>query len=135
VNPEKSMENSIWKMFFDGSCSKDGYGVGIVFISPDKEVIPLSYKLKFETTNNIAEYEALLLGLKDAKDMGIDKLAVFGDSELVIHQVKNLYQIKKPTLKQYMNEIWTLLKTSFWISTSHLFRETLVNKQITSISS
>jgi ribonuclease HI len=66
----------------------------IVIISPSKDVVSLSYKLEFETTNNIAEYEALLLGLRAAKDMGIDKLAVFGDSELVIHQIKNIYQKK-----------------------------------------
>jgi ribonuclease HI len=85
------MENEVWKMFFDGSCSREGSGVGIVIIYPSKDVVYLSYKLEFETTNNIVEYEALLLGLRAAKDMGIDKLAVFGDSELVIHQIKNIY--------------------------------------------
>jgi ribonuclease HI len=54
-------------MFFDGACSKEGSGVGIVFISPTKEVIPISYKLEFDTTNNINEYESLLLGLKELK--------------------------------------------------------------------
>ena len=50
----------------------------------------MSYKLEFDTTNNISEYEALLLGLKAARDMGIDKLLIFGDSELIIHQIKNI---------------------------------------------
>jgi hypothetical protein len=68
-----SEDNFVWKMYFDGACSKEGSGAGIVFISPTKEVIPMSYKLEFDTTNNISEYEALLLGLKAAKDMGIDK--------------------------------------------------------------
>jgi ribonuclease HI len=62
-----------------------------VFISPTKEVMPLSYKLEFKTTNNIAEYEALLLGLRATKDMGIDKIVVFGDLESIIHQIKNMY--------------------------------------------
>jgi hypothetical protein len=87
-------DNFVWRMYFDGACSREGSGVGIVFISPTKEVIPMSYKLEFDTTNNISEYEALLLGLKVAKDMGIDKLSVFGDSELIIHQIKNIYQTK-----------------------------------------
>jgi len=78
-------------MFFDGSCSKEGSGVGVVFISPVKEVIPLSYKLEFETTKNIAEYEDLLLGLRASKDMGIDKITVFGDLELIILKIKNIY--------------------------------------------
>ena len=66
-------------MYFDGACSKEGSGAGIFFIFPTKEVIPMSYKLEFDTTNNIIEYEALLLGLKAARDMGIDKLSIFGD--------------------------------------------------------
>ena len=41
------------------------------------------YKLEFQTTNNIVEYEALVLGLRDTKDLGIQQLAIFGDSELV----------------------------------------------------
>ena len=90
-------------MFFDGACSKEGSGSGIVFISPSKEVVPLSYKLDFDTTNNINEYEALLVGLKAAKNMGIDKISVFGDSELIIHQIKNIYQTKQQRLKHYKN--------------------------------
>jgi ribonuclease HI len=50
--------------------------------------------MEFETTNNIAEYEALILGLRAAKDMAIDCLAFFGDSELVINQLRNIYQTK-----------------------------------------
>ena len=77
---EKNIENLVWKMFFDGSCSKEGFGVGIFFIFPSKEVVSQSYKLEFDTTNNIYEYEALLIVLKDTMDMGIDKILVFGDS-------------------------------------------------------
>jgi ribonuclease HI len=106
-------DNFVWKMYFDGACSREGSGVGIVFISPTKEVIPMSYKLEFDTTNNISEYEALLLGLKAAKDMGIDKLSVFGDSELIIHQIKNIYQTKQQRLKQYRNEVWDYVDNLF----------------------
>jgi ribonuclease HI len=66
-------------MFFDGASSKEGVGARVVFVSPTQETISLSYKLEFETTNNVAEYEALVLGLRAAKDMGIEELSVFGD--------------------------------------------------------
>jgi hypothetical protein len=39
------VKHFVWKMYFDGACSKEGFGVGIVFISPTQEVIPMSYKL------------------------------------------------------------------------------------------
>jgi hypothetical protein len=62
---------SVWKMFFDGVSSREGVGVGVLLVSPVQEIISLSYKLEFETTNNVAEYEALILGLRVAKDIGI----------------------------------------------------------------
>jgi ribonuclease HI len=79
----------VWNMFFDKSSTREVYGVGVVFLSPCQEAIPLSYKLEFETTNNVAEYEALFLGLRAAKDMGIEEIAVFGDAELVVKQIIN----------------------------------------------
>jgi hypothetical protein len=90
---------SVWKMFFDGASFSIGAGAGVVFKSPSQEIISLSYKLEFEVTNNVAEYEALVLGLRDAKEMGIKEVAVFGDAELVVQQVKGVYQTKHPRLK------------------------------------
>jgi ribonuclease HI len=75
---------SVWKMFFDGASSSIGAGAGVVFKSPSQETISLSYKLEFEVTNNVAEYEALVLGLRAAKEMGIREMAVFGDAELIV---------------------------------------------------
>jgi ribonuclease HI len=104
---------SVWKMFFDGASSSIGAGAGVVFRSPSQETISLSYKLEFEVTNNVAEYEALVLGLRAAKEMGIKEIVVFGDAELIIQQVKNVYQTKHPRLRNYRNEVWDLVDSSF----------------------
>jgi hypothetical protein len=77
--------SSMWKMFFNGASSKEGDGAGVVFVSPCQDTIPFFYKLEFEATNNVAEYEALILGIRAMKDMGIEELAVFGDAELIFH--------------------------------------------------
>jgi ribonuclease HI len=61
---------SVWKMFFDRASSSEGVGARVVFVSPCQETISLSYKIEFETTNNVAEYEALVLGLRAAKKYG-----------------------------------------------------------------
>jgi ribonuclease HI len=106
---EPLLTTSVWKMFFDGASSKKGAGAGVVFVSPTQETISLSYKLEFETTNNVTEYEALVLGLRAAKDMGIEELSVFGDAELIVHQIKNVYQTKHPRLRSYRNEVWDLV--------------------------
>jgi len=73
-HPMVDQGNEVWKMYFDGSSSKESSSAGIVLISPSKEVVTLSYKQEFETTNNITEYDALVLGLRAAKDMAIEKL-------------------------------------------------------------
>jgi ribonuclease HI len=100
-------------MFFDGASSREGAGAGVFFVSPSQETISLSYKLEFETTNNVAEYEALVLGMKAAKEMGIKEIAIFGDAELIIQQVRNIYRAKHPRLRNYRNEVWDLIDHFF----------------------
>jgi ribonuclease HI len=74
----------VWKMFFDGYSSIEGTGVGVVLVSPCQETMSLSFKLEFEATNNLVEYEALVLGLRATKEMGIEEKVVFEDAELII---------------------------------------------------
>jgi hypothetical protein len=61
----------------------------------------------------VAEYEALVLGLRAAKDIKIEEIAVFGDVELIVHQINNLYQEKHPRLRTYRNEFWDLVDSLF----------------------
>jgi ribonuclease HI len=117
-NPITSYEDpppntSIWKRFFDGASSRESVGARVVFIFPTQETISLSYKIEFETKNNMEEYQALVLGLRAAKDMNIEDLVVFGDAELIGHQVKKLYQAKHPRLRAYRNEVWDLVDSFF----------------------
>jgi ribonuclease HI len=90
-------------MFFDRASYREGTGPGVVLVSPVQEVVSLSFKLEFETTNNVAEYEALILGLRVAKYMGIEEISVFGDVELIVQQIRNIYQAKHPRLRSYRN--------------------------------
>lgn len=83
-------------MFFDGASSSEGAGAGVVFISPCQEVMSLSYKMEFEATNNMAEYEDLVLGIRAAKEMGIEEIEIFRDAELIIQQVKKVYRANNP---------------------------------------
>jgi ribonuclease HI len=114
VSPKDPLSiTPIWKMFFDGASSREGAGAGVAFVSPAQETISLSYKLEFEATNNVAEYEALVLGLRAAREMGIQEIVVFGDAELVVQQVRNAYQAKHPRLRSYRNEVWDLVDSFF----------------------
>jgi hypothetical protein len=73
----------------------------------------LSYKLEFETTNNVEEYEALVLGMRATEEMGIKEIVVFRDVELIIQQVRNVYRAKHPQLRSYRNEVWDLIDNFF----------------------
>lgn len=69
-----------WKLYFDGSYTQHGFGVGVLFITPQGGCIPRSYKLAFPCTNNIAEYETLTIGLRIEVQWHIMALKVYGDS-------------------------------------------------------
>jgi ribonuclease HI len=112
-HPISPQSSSVWKMFFDGASSSEGDGAGVVFISPCQEVISLSYKLEFEVTNNVAKYEALVLGMRAAKEMGIEEITIFGDAELIIQQIRNAYHAHNPRLRNYRNEVWDLIDNFF----------------------
>jgi ribonuclease HI len=63
--------------------------------------LPKAYKILFPCTNNITKYEALINGTKIATEWRVDQLDVFGDSQLVINQVNDMYQTKDEKLVPY----------------------------------
>ena len=100
----------MWNMRFDGAVSREGAGVG-VWINPPRLATKLcSYDLSFDCTNNMVEYDALVLGLKTLKEMGARRIVVHGDSELIINQIKGIYQAKHPRLREYTNIVLDLLE-------------------------
>jgi ribonuclease HI len=80
---EENKERS-WGLDFYGVHSSSGSGVGIVLRSPDNETTLFSYRLEFNCTKNIVEYEALILGMNLAIDMNLKSLHVRGDSDLIV---------------------------------------------------
>jgi len=70
----------VWKFFFDVAYSKEGMGVGFLLIAPGGNMFHFYFKLEFEATNNVAEYESLIISLQIAKQMGVKSISAFGDS-------------------------------------------------------
>ena len=100
----------IRRMNFDGAHSRAGKEAGIVITSPSGQIFNFASKLEFEATNNVAEYEALLLGVEIAKDMGIKILSIKGDSYLGILHIKNEYACNCKRLKKYRNGVWDIME-------------------------
>ena len=76
-----------WKMYFDGSLNIDDTGAGVLFVSPSKEQLRYVLRIYFPASNNAADYEACLHGLRIAVELGVKCLYVYGDSALVINQL------------------------------------------------
>jgi ribonuclease HI len=78
-------DSTHWRMHFDGSKMLRGLGASIVLTSPKGDKLHYALQMHFHTSNNVAEYEALVHGLKLAKEIGIQRILCFGDSDLVVH--------------------------------------------------
>ncbi|KAJ9177047.1 hypothetical protein P3X46_012301 [Hevea brasiliensis] len=110
-------------MYFDGAVNLSGNGIGAVLVSPDGKHFPIVIKLRFECTNNVAEYEACVMGLQAAIETKVRKLEVYGDSALIIYQVKGEWQTKDPKLIPYQKYLLELIKKFEEISFTHLSRD------------
>ena len=110
-------EEGLCTMDFDGAVGNDGAGIGIWVRSPfstlnkvPSNVQVCSYKLAFDCSNNEAEYESLIGGLKILRKLNAKRISVYGDSELVIKQVRSEYQAKHPQMWAYRNAVLDILK-------------------------
>jgi hypothetical protein len=82
--PPAKIEHETWIIYFDGSVMKEGASVGLVFISPQGVRMEYMVRLHLPASNNAAEYEALINGLRIAVELRIKRLEIRGDSELVV---------------------------------------------------
>ena len=98
-------------------------GAGAVIVSPDGHIVAKIGKFLGESTNNVAEYMGLILGLKRAKAMGIKELEVLADSELMVKQLAGDYAVKADHLKPLHDEAKALLRGFSWVEVRHIPRE------------
>ncbi|XP_010480610.1 PREDICTED: uncharacterized protein LOC104759371 [Camelina sativa] len=92
-----------WTLYVDGASSKSGAGIGVHLTSPTGEVIEQSFRLAFSASNNEAEYESFLAGLRLAVGIGVRKLRAFCDSQLVTNQFLGEYETKDGRMEAYLS--------------------------------
>ncbi|GFY95426.1 hypothetical protein Acr_10g0008110 [Actinidia rufa] len=104
--PNEPAENlAHWILFVDGSSNQHGCGAGLVIRAPSGEQMEYAIRMGFKATNNEAEYEALLAGLRVATELGAQSLEVFSDSQLVVNQVQGDYLAKDARMIAYLGEV------------------------------
>ncbi|XP_065012782.1 uncharacterized protein LOC135641352 [Musa acuminata AAA Group] len=91
-----------WVRHVDSSSTSSGAGVGLVLLAPDGRSFKHSLRFGFQATNNEAEYEALLAGLRLSREMQVDAIHVLTGSQLVAEQLSGGYEAKEPTMAKYL---------------------------------
>jgi ribonuclease HI len=117
------LDEGMWHMKLDGSCSNEGNKVGIILYSPVGKIHNFSYMLDFSCTNNVTEFEALLLGIENAYNLGCGHLIVFGNSELVVNLVHKIYSPRNKLMKHYTQIVWALISNLLYFNITHVKRE------------
>jgi len=111
-----------WEMYFDGAARQEGARAGVVLVSPEKHILPYSFALTQLCSNNVAKYQAPILGLQMGLEMGIKDLDVYGDSQLVINQLLEEYKVKKEDLIPYHTRARQVLDKLYTIKLQHIRR-------------
>ena len=111
-----------WILSVDGASNVKGSRAGIILEGPDGVLVEQSLKFAFQANNNQAEYEALLAGMRLAIDMGVSRLVVRSDSQLVTEQVSGNFQARDPHLAKYLEEVRNMA-TNFEFGLVHVPRD------------
>jgi ribonuclease HI len=102
---ERPNDAEAWTIFCDGSWRTFDAGAAAVLISPSKIKICYVARLDFNCTNNITEYEALLLGLQKLKAMGIRRAILKSDSQVISGHVDKSSKARDPKLEKYLDTV------------------------------
>ncbi|XP_020426547.1 uncharacterized protein LOC109950823 [Prunus persica] len=110
TSAEPSQPRDMWQLLVEGASNEKGVGAGIVITTPDGTLLEQAITLGFPASNNEAEYEALLAGLRLAKELAIKQLAIYSDSQLITNQASGEYMAKHPRMILYLDKVQELLK-------------------------
>jgi ribonuclease HI len=120
--PTAPIQPKLSTMYFDGSLMKTGAGAGLLFISPLGKHLCYVLRLHFPASNNVAEYEALVNGLRIAIELGVRRLDARGDSQLVIDQVMKNSHCRDPKMEAYCDEVRRLEDKFYGLELNHIAR-------------
>ncbi|XP_022041872.1 uncharacterized protein LOC110944520 [Helianthus annuus] len=108
--PMKDTSDELWLLYTDGASNEDGAGAGLRLVSPEKHEFTYAIRLDFKNTNNEAEYEAFLAGLRLAIKMGAKNLQAHVDSLLIASQVNGIYDARGDVMALYLDQAKELLQ-------------------------
>jgi ribonuclease HI len=120
-------------MYFNGSLKLEGAGVGVLLISLAGEQLKYALQIFWKVSNNEAEYEALLHGLRLAASLGIKRLLVYGDSAVVINQVNKSWDHNKENMDTYCLEVHKIKNKFYGLEFHHVIRDNNIAADVLSM--
>lgn len=102
---EELQKDETWVAYMDGSSTYTSSGAWIVLISPEGEELEIAIKMAFPTTNNEAEYEAILASRGIAKEMGAKNLEVKSDSQVIVGHIQGEYEAQGDKMIQFLAKV------------------------------
>lgn len=106
----KSMEIRAWTLHIDGSSASGKSGAGVILTNPNGDEAEFAINLGFKASNNEAEYEALVHGLEIEDKMGVKKLVVYSDSQLVVQEMLGQYNVKDDRMIRYVEKATKIMQ-------------------------
>ena len=120
TDAQAATDLSAWKLSVDGASNPQGSEAGLILTSPEGIDIEYALRFGFRTSNNEAEYEAVIAGLNLAHSLEVDKLEVYSDSQLVVRQIEDTYEAKSERMVLYLQKVRDLLKKFAWVQVKHV---------------
>jgi ribonuclease HI len=120
--PTAPIQAELWTMYFDGSLMKTEAGAGLLFVSPLGRHLRYVIRLHFPVSNSVAEYEALVNGLRIAVELGVRRLDARGDLQLVIDQVMKNSHCRDRKMEAYCDKVRHLEDKFYGLELNHIAR-------------
>ncbi|XP_076899911.1 uncharacterized protein LOC143553908 [Bidens hawaiensis] len=130
--PVDQQKDKDWKFFTDGASNDEGAGAVLRITNPEGQHFMYAIRLEFKSTNNEAEYETLLAGLRIAKKLGAQHLEAHVDSMLVVNQIDGSYDAKDDKMVSYLAQAKVLIEAFTTCKVKHIKRSE--NKQADALS-
>ncbi|XP_071689188.1 uncharacterized protein [Rutidosis leptorrhynchoides] len=112
-NPEQlpTPPIELWELYTDGVASSEGAGAGLILTGPHQEEHTYALRFNFKVTNNEAEYEALLAGMRIARELGVKRLQAYVDSQLVTNQINGTFDANDKSMQSNLALVHSLADT------------------------
>jgi ribonuclease HI len=101
-----------WVVYVDGSSTRNNERAGIVLVTPEGKELNGSLRLEFKTTNNKAEYEAVIAGLGLALKLGAESVEIRSDSQVIVGYIRGEFESKGEKMKKYLTKVQSMQTSS-----------------------